>query len=72
MAAVEDHEKGACWWQAGDEVFVERVAGDLARGGEVDGADCVEDAGWVSACWIADLAAVAAVVEEVDGAWFAD
>jgi hypothetical protein len=43
VAAVEDYEEGAIWWEPGDEVLVQRIAGDLAVALEIDGADCVED-----------------------------
>jgi hypothetical protein len=51
-------------------VLVQRVAVDLAVVLEIDGTDGVQDAGWVLASRVLDLASVAGVVEEVRGTWF--
>lgn len=58
VAAIKDYEEGAAWGETRDEMFVEGVAVYLAALFEIDWDDCVEDAGWVAACWILDLGAI--------------
>ncbi len=72
MAAIQDHEESAAWWESGDQVFMEDIAVDLTLFLEVYRADCVENAGGMVPSRITDLASVSRIVEEVPGSRFPD
>lgn len=69
MAAVEEDEETAVWWETADEVSVEDGGVDHAALFEVYGDDGVVVAAFSVALGVWDCSAVATVVEKETAAW---